>query len=208
MSSRDDILTAGRDHGPASAPLRRYPTSAAPQPISSACSRAHCPTGWQGDSRAPADLPAWLATAFPDARRICSAAREVSGNVDPAGLEDWAAPADVDVTVLRTPLSVAETGPSWSARKRSPSPPSRCSHDTVSCCSIPPTSSRTSTLPTDTPPSEKPPTRFCCRDHHGPPRSVASPSIQPKASPPSPSCSGRIQVRQRQGKSDLNPGVR
>ncbi len=55
-------------------------------------------------------LPSWLATAFPDARSICSATDAVSGTVDPAGFPDWAAPADVDVTVVRTPLGVAETG--------------------------------------------------------------------------------------------------
>jgi L-lactate dehydrogenase complex protein LldG len=57
----------------------------------------------------PADVQAWSATAFPDARRICSAVPEVSGNVDLAGFSDPAA-ADIDVTVLRTPLGIAETG--------------------------------------------------------------------------------------------------
>ena len=55
-------------------------------------------------------LQSWLATAFPDARSICSATGEVAGNVDPSGFSHWAAPADVDVTVVRTPMGVAETG--------------------------------------------------------------------------------------------------
>ena len=42
----------------------------------------------------PSGLQQWLSTAFPDARRICSVAGEVSGNVDPTGLSDWAAPAE------------------------------------------------------------------------------------------------------------------
>jgi len=59
---------------------------------------------------APADLSGWLAASFPDARRICSAVPDVDGTVAPADFPDWAAPADVDVTIVRTPLGVAETG--------------------------------------------------------------------------------------------------
>jgi L-lactate dehydrogenase complex protein LldG len=55
-------------------------------------------------------LDTWLSTAFPDAQRICSAVPEVTGNVDLTTFSDWAAPADVDVLVMRTPLGVAETG--------------------------------------------------------------------------------------------------
>jgi L-lactate dehydrogenase complex protein LldG len=57
-----------------------------------------------------ADLQRWLSDSFPDAHRICSAVPEVAGTVRPAEFIDWAAPADVDVTVVRTPLGVAETG--------------------------------------------------------------------------------------------------
>jgi L-lactate dehydrogenase complex protein LldG len=55
-------------------------------------------------------IPDWFCEVFPDARRICSAVREVNGNISPAGFSDWAAPADIDVTVVRTSLGVAETG--------------------------------------------------------------------------------------------------
>jgi L-lactate dehydrogenase complex protein LldG len=58
----------------------------------------------------PSGIQSWLATAFPNTARICSATSEVSGTVDPSAFTDWAAPADVDVTVVRTPLGVAETG--------------------------------------------------------------------------------------------------
>ncbi|MCQ4082311.1 hypothetical protein NGB36_17295 [Streptomyces sp. RB6PN25] len=58
----------------------------------------------------PGGLQRWLAQTFPDARCICSAVPEVPGTVTPADFPHWAAPADVDVTVVRTPLGVAETG--------------------------------------------------------------------------------------------------
>jgi L-lactate dehydrogenase complex protein LldG len=111
MTARDDILTAIRDHSPArlepphvpdfrqghgdltglfTAALQRLDGQAVPQP--------------------PAGLERWLAQTFPDGRRICSAVPEMPGTVAPAGFPDWAAPADVDVTVVRTPLGVAETG--------------------------------------------------------------------------------------------------
>jgi L-lactate dehydrogenase complex protein LldG len=61
-------------------------------------------------TRPPTDLQQWLSETFPDARRICSAVPELTGTVTTAEFSDWAAPADVDVTIVRTPLGVAETG--------------------------------------------------------------------------------------------------
>jgi L-lactate dehydrogenase complex protein LldG len=58
----------------------------------------------------PADLQQWLSETFPQSSRICSAVPEVNGTITPAEFTDWAAPADLDVTVVRTPLGVAETG--------------------------------------------------------------------------------------------------
>ena len=61
-------------------------------------------------SQPPTDIQAWLSATFPDARKVCSAVPEVPGTITPDEFSDWAAPADVDVTVVRTPLGVAETG--------------------------------------------------------------------------------------------------
>jgi L-lactate dehydrogenase complex protein LldG len=58
----------------------------------------------------PTDLHQWLSATFPDARRICSAVPEFTGTVTPAAFSDWAAPANVDVTIVRAPLGVEETG--------------------------------------------------------------------------------------------------
>ena len=111
MSSRDDILTAVRDHGPAFSEPPQVPDfSRNPADLVNLFTTALARLDGKVLPEPPADAQAWLATAFPDARRICSAVSEVSGDADPAGFDDWAAPADVDVTVVRTPLGVAETG--------------------------------------------------------------------------------------------------
>ena len=61
-------------------------------------------------SQPPPGSQQWLWTAFPGAHRVYSAVGEVTGTVDGAEFADWGAPADVDITVVRTPLGVAETG--------------------------------------------------------------------------------------------------
>jgi L-lactate dehydrogenase complex protein LldG len=58
----------------------------------------------------PDDLRRWVSATFPDARRVCSIASEVAGTVSPADFSDWTAPADLDLTVVRSRLGVAETG--------------------------------------------------------------------------------------------------
>jgi L-lactate dehydrogenase complex protein LldG len=61
-------------------------------------------------AEAPTDLERWLGDTFPQARRVCSAVPELAGTITPGEFSDWSAPADVDVTVVRSPLGVAETG--------------------------------------------------------------------------------------------------
>jgi L-lactate dehydrogenase complex protein LldG len=111
MSARDDILNAVRGRGPAPQPLPEVPDFASGSNdlvnfFSTALGRL------DGKVIKPpsSGLDAWLATAFPDARRICSAVPDVTGNVDLTTFSSWADPADVDVMVMRTPLGVAETG--------------------------------------------------------------------------------------------------
>jgi L-lactate dehydrogenase complex protein LldG len=58
----------------------------------------------------PTDLERWLGDTFPHAGRVCSAVPGLAGTVTPGEFSDWSAPADVDVTVIRSPLGVAETG--------------------------------------------------------------------------------------------------
>jgi L-lactate dehydrogenase complex protein LldG len=111
MSAREEILSAVREQHP---PVRELPqvpdfhraTGGLIDLFASALSRLDGTTV----TEPPADLQRWLSETFPDAVRICSAVPELKGTVTPAGFSDWAAPADVDVTVVRTPLGVAETG--------------------------------------------------------------------------------------------------
>jgi L-lactate dehydrogenase complex protein LldG len=111
MSAREEMLTAGRDRLPVVPPLPHVPdfTSGTGDLVSAFTAALERLDG-KVVIAPPAGLQSWLATAFPDARRICSATDEVTGNVDQSSFSDWAAPADVDVTVVRSPLGVAETG--------------------------------------------------------------------------------------------------
>ncbi len=115
MSAREDILTAVRNRLPVVPPLPLVPDfTSGPGDLVDLFTAALERLDGKVVTAPPSDIPSWLrswlATAFPDARRFCSATDEVSGTVDPAGFPDWAAPADVDVTVVRTPLGIAETG--------------------------------------------------------------------------------------------------
>jgi len=111
MSARDDILTTVRGHGPAAEPLPEVPEfSSGGDDLVNVFIAALARLDGKVIPSPPSDLDAWLSTAFPDARRICSAVSEVTGNVELTTFSDWAAPAEVDVLVMRTPLGVAETG--------------------------------------------------------------------------------------------------
>jgi L-lactate dehydrogenase complex protein LldG len=60
--------------------------------------------------RPPSDFSAYLREKFPHAKTICSAASEYLGNRKPQDYSNWSDAADIDVTVVRSPLGVAETG--------------------------------------------------------------------------------------------------
>jgi L-lactate dehydrogenase complex protein LldG len=111
MSARDEILTAIRERHPPSRELPQVPdfhraTGGLVDLFTDALARLD----GKSVTVTPPDLQQWLTETFPDAGRICSAVPELTGTVTPAEFSDWAAPADVDVTVVRTPLGVAETG--------------------------------------------------------------------------------------------------
>ena len=111
MSARDDILAAVRGRGPASRPLPEVPDFASGRDdLVDLFAAALALLDGTVIPPPSSGLDAWLSTAFPDAQRICSAVREVSGNVELTTFSGWAAPAEVDVLVMRTPLGVAETG--------------------------------------------------------------------------------------------------
>ena len=64
-------------------------------------------TGAEGDT---SDLATWLKTAFPEAKVVCSATPEFSGNRDLSKVTDPHELNDVDVAVVRARFGVAETG--------------------------------------------------------------------------------------------------
>jgi len=58
----------------------------------------------------PADLGQFIAKRFPGAKSICSVVPEFKGTCSPADFANWADTATIDVTIVRSPLGVAETG--------------------------------------------------------------------------------------------------
>jgi L-lactate dehydrogenase complex protein LldG len=111
MSTREDILTAVRNHAPAPRPLPHIPDfTRRPADLTGPFTAALASLDGRVVAAPPADFQAWVSAAFPDARDVCSAVPEVPGTITPGQFPGWAAPADVDVTVIRSPLGVAETG--------------------------------------------------------------------------------------------------
>ena len=110
MSSRDDILTSVRDRRPPTQVLPHIPDfGRSPDDLVAMFTTALALLNGKTITNPDTGLENWLSTTFPDAQRICSMVPEVTGNLDPAGFSDPAA-ATIDVTVVRTPLGVAETG--------------------------------------------------------------------------------------------------
>jgi L-lactate dehydrogenase complex protein LldG len=58
----------------------------------------------------PADFDKFLKERFPDAKTICSAVPEYAGNSKPEDFARWSDASRIDVTIVRSPLGVAETG--------------------------------------------------------------------------------------------------
>ena len=56
------------------------------------------------------DLDDFVRTKFPNATVICSAVRECKGTIRPAELSHWSEASKIDVSIVRSPLGVAETG--------------------------------------------------------------------------------------------------
>ena len=58
----------------------------------------------------PADFEEFLRKRYPDAKTICSAVPEYAGNRVPGDFTRWSDASRIDVTIVRSPLGVAETG--------------------------------------------------------------------------------------------------
>jgi L-lactate dehydrogenase complex protein LldG len=111
MTARSDILNAARGGAAAAVELPKVSDfCSAPADLVDLFTAALARLDGEVVSQPSSGIQQWLSTAFPDAHRVYSAVGEVTGTVDGAEFEDWGAPADIDVTVVRTPLGVAETG--------------------------------------------------------------------------------------------------
>jgi L-lactate dehydrogenase complex protein LldG len=58
----------------------------------------------------PKDFSQFLRDTFPNAKTICSVAAEVQGNLCAEDIGEWSNASQIDVTVVRSALGVAETG--------------------------------------------------------------------------------------------------
>jgi L-lactate dehydrogenase complex protein LldG len=111
VTARDDILNAVRGGAAAGVDLPKVPDfCSAPADLVDLFAAALARLDGKAIAQPPSGIQHWLSAAFLNAHRVYSAVSEVTGTVERAEFADWGAPADIDVTVVRTPLAVAETG--------------------------------------------------------------------------------------------------
>ncbi len=112
MSSREVILTAIRKNQPQPRPLPDVPLFDAGLPPAVETFKASLARMGGKVVEVPkgADLTEFIRQRYPDAKVICSATPEVTGNRDLASVRRPAELEDVDVGVVRGRFGVAETG--------------------------------------------------------------------------------------------------
>jgi L-lactate dehydrogenase complex protein LldG len=112
MSFRDTILQNVRANQPASRELPAVPKFHSGQPADLkerfVSSLKELSGGVVADP--PADFEEFLKKRFPNAKTFCSAVPEFAGNQTPEDFARWSEASRIDVTVVRSPLGVAETG--------------------------------------------------------------------------------------------------
>jgi L-lactate dehydrogenase complex protein LldG len=112
MSSRDDILQNIRNNQPSSRELPTVPSfHAAPSPdLKKLFTAALKELTGEVVTEPPRDFDKFLKERFPNAKTICSVVPEYAGNSKPGDFARWSDASSIDVTVVRSPLGVAETG--------------------------------------------------------------------------------------------------
>jgi L-lactate dehydrogenase complex protein LldG len=112
MTARESILQNIRTKQPAPRTLPVVPNFHSEQPLDLPQLFVQSLKRMAGESVTdyPTDLDAFLRARFPAAKRICSAVPEYKGTCTPADFPVWSNASDIDVTVVRSPLGVAETG--------------------------------------------------------------------------------------------------
>src|SRR5271165_628178 len=112
MSFRDTILQNVRANQPSSRELPVIPTFHSGQPVDLKGQFVAALKELAGEVvlNPPPDFEDFLRRRFPDAKTICSAVPEYVGNRKPEDFSRWSDAANIDVTIVRSPLGVAETG--------------------------------------------------------------------------------------------------
>jgi len=112
MSFRDTILQNVRNNQPSSRELPAIPKFHSDQPVDLKKQFAAALKELYGEvvTEPPADFEEFLKKRFPDAKTICSAVPEYAGNRVPEDFTRWSDASSIDVTIVRSPLGVAETG--------------------------------------------------------------------------------------------------
>lgn len=119
MSSREDILARVRKNQPPAQPRPALPAFVTGS--GSLLARFEAALVRMGgkfaDAPADGDLDALIRRLFPEARVVCSATREVAGNLDLGRVQRPRELDAVDVGVVRAVFGVAETGSVWLTEK-------------------------------------------------------------------------------------------
>jgi len=111
MDTRECIFAKIRTNQPANRELPAVPRfQRQPESLVSEFERSLKYMAGEFVGRPPSDFATYLREKFPNAKNICSAVPEYSGNRKPEDYGNWSDAADIDVTVVHSPLGVAETG--------------------------------------------------------------------------------------------------
>ena len=112
MNFRDTILQNVRNNQPAPRELPAIPKFHSEQPVDLRKKFAAALKELSGEvvTEPPADFEKFLQKRFPDARAICSTVPEYAGNRVLEDFTRWSDASSIDVTIVRSPMGVAETG--------------------------------------------------------------------------------------------------
>jgi L-lactate dehydrogenase complex protein LldG len=112
MTSRDTILQNVRNNQPSSRELPSIPRFHSGQTLDLKARFVAALKELDGEvvTEPPADFETFLRSRFTEAKAICSTVPEYAGNVVPEDFARWSDASSIDVTIVRSPLGVAETG--------------------------------------------------------------------------------------------------
>lgn len=112
MAVRASILKNLRDSQPSARELPTVPRFHSERPVDLKAVFIESLKELAGEvvTEPPADFDKFLKERFPDAKTICSAVPEYAGNSKPEDFSRWLDASSIDVTIVRSPLGVAETG--------------------------------------------------------------------------------------------------